>query len=72
MRAVNLVRFIQKHEISSQSKVKSFTRKLPCYTKVAEIPNYAILAMKELKVAFKTTLTLRRVNNKALKIKNHE
>ena len=52
MKTINLVRFIQKHEISSQSKVKSFTRKLPCYTKVAEIPNYAILAMKELEVAF--------------------
>jgi len=53
-----------------QSKVKSFTRKLPCYTKFAEILNYAILAMKELEVAFKTTLASRRVNNRALKIKN--
>ena len=46
-------------KILGQSKIKSFTRKLPCYTKVAEIPNYAILAIKELEVAFKITLTSR-------------
>jgi len=46
-------------KILGQSKVKLSTRKLPHYTKVAEIPNYGILAMKELEAAFKITLTSR-------------
>ena len=59
-------------KILGQSKVKSFTRKLPCYTKVAEIPNYTILVMNELEIALKITLTSHRADNRALKIKNHE
>jgi len=59
-------------KISGQSKVKSFTRKLPRHTKIAETTNYAILAMKGPEVVFKITLRSHRANNRALTIKNHE
>jgi len=50
-------------KILGQSKVKSFTRKLPRHTKIAKTSNYVILAMKGLEVAFEFTLTSRRVYN---------
>ena len=59
-------------KILGQSKVKSFTMRLSHHTKVAEISNYAILAMKELEATLKTTLTSRGVNNRARKVKYHE
>jgi len=62
----------QSMKILGQSKVKSFVRKLPCHIKIAETSKYAILAMKGPEVAFKIMLTSHRVNNRALKIKNHE
>ena len=51
-------------KILGQSKVKSFTRKLPRHTKIAETSNYAISAMKGPEVAFEITLTSCRVNHK--------
>ena len=56
----------------NQSKVKSLTGKLPHNSKVAETSNYAILTMMEPEVALKTTLTSRKVNNRALEIQNHD
>ena len=55
-----------------QSKVKSFTRKLPRHTKIAETSNYTILAIKEPEVAFEFTLTSCGIYNRALRIKNHK
>ena len=61
-----------KMKILSESKVKSFTKRLSHHTKVVETSNYAILAMKELEATLETTLTSRGVNNRARKIKDHE
>ena len=51
-------------KILGQSKVKSFTRKLPRHTKIAEKSNYTISAMKGPEVAFEITLASRRVNHR--------
>jgi len=59
-------------KISDQSEVKSFTRKLPHHTKIAETSNYAILAMKGPEVVFEFTLASHRVHSKAQRIKDHE
>ena len=54
-------------KILSQSKVKSFNRKLPRHTRIAETSNYAILAMRGPEVAFEITLASRRVNHRTYK-----
>ena len=51
--------------------VKSFTRRLSHYIKVAETPNHAILVMKELEATLEITLPSRGVENRARKIKDH-
>jgi len=50
--------------ILGQSKVKSFTRKLPHHTKIAETSNYATLVIKGPEVAFEITLASRKVNHR--------
>jgi len=50
-------------KILGQSKVKSFTRKLPRHTNIAKTSNYAISTMKGPEVAFEITLASRRVNH---------
>ena len=57
-------------KILNQTKVKLLTGKLT--HKVAETSNYAKLGMKELEIVLETTLASHRVNNRALKIRNHE